>query len=38
MSQSIFQQYYSKPDFADRYVNDEANAIDVIIPVFHTNE
>ena len=35
---SIFQEYYSEQVFTDRFENDPSNAIDVIIPVFHTNE
>jgi hypothetical protein len=38
MSQSIFEQYYSKPEFIDRYSSNSDEAIDVIIPVYHTNE
>lgn len=35
---SIFQEYYTPQEFTDRFANNSANAIDVIIPVFHTNE
>ncbi len=35
---SIFKTYYETPAFVDRYLNDPANAVDVIIPVVHTNE
>jgi hypothetical protein len=35
---SIFQEYYTNQPFVDRYALDSANAVDVIIPVFHTNE
>ena len=35
---SIFKEYYSEQAFIDRFENDASNAIDVIIPVFHTNE
>lgn len=35
---SIFQEYYSEQEFTDRFISDPANAIDVIIPVYHTNE
>ncbi len=35
---SIFQEYYSKQEFKDRFVADPSDAIDVIIPVYHTNE
>jgi hypothetical protein len=35
---SIFKEYYSDHEFVDRYVTDVSNGIDVIIPVYHTNE
>jgi len=35
---SIFQRYYSKEEFSDRFVKNLDEAIDVIIPVLHTNE
>jgi hypothetical protein len=35
---SIFSHYYEGSPFIDRYPNDAANAVDVIIPVIHTNE
>lgn len=35
---SIFQQYYRNEAFTDRYERDRENAVDVIIPVVHTNE
>lgn len=35
---SIFQEYYSKQEFVDKYIQDPTDAIDVIIPVYHTNE
>lgn len=35
---SIFQEYYSEQSFTDRFVEDPSNAIDVVIPVYHTNE
>lgn len=35
---SIFSEYYGEQLQKDRYLDDEANAVDVIIPVFHTNE
>jgi hypothetical protein len=35
---SIFKEYYSQPEFKDRYVENPENAIEVIIPVYHTNE
>ena len=36
--QSIFAQYYGEEPFFDRYANDHTDAVDVIIPVIHTNE
>ena len=35
---SIFQEYYSDQKFVDRFEADSTHAIDVIIPVYHTNE
>lgn len=35
---SIFAQYYSDEPFVDRYAIDRTDAVDVIIPVIHTNE
>ncbi len=35
---SIFRQYYSGEPIQDRFVKDPSGAIDVIIPVIHTNE
>lgn len=35
---SIFREYYENPPFVDRYASDPGGAIDVIIPVMHTNE
>lgn len=35
---SIFSDYYKHPDFSDRFEKESASGIDVIIPVFHTNE
>lgn len=35
---SIFQKYYSPQKFIDRYTKDKKNAVDVIIPLMHTNE
>jgi uncharacterized protein Smg (DUF494 family) len=35
---SIFEEYYSEQKLVDRYLNDKENGIDVIIPVYHTNE
>lgn len=37
-SKSIFQIYYETPPFVDRYQDDSARAVDVIVPVIHTNE
>ncbi len=36
--QSIFKTYYETPAFVDRYQDSLANAVDVIVPVIHTNE
>jgi hypothetical protein len=38
MSESIFQRYYREEPFEDRFARDPSGAIDVIIPVIHTNE
>src|SRR5678815_1931748 len=38
MSESIFQRYYRSETFEDRFARDPSGAIDVIIPVIHTNE
>jgi hypothetical protein len=38
MNHSIFKEYYSDQFFYDRYVDDQTNSVDVIIPVYHTNE
>lgn len=35
---SIFEKYYLKEPFKDRFEWDRENAIDVIIPLMHTNE
>jgi hypothetical protein len=35
---TIFSEYYLKQDFIDRFEVDELNGVDVIIPVYHTNE
>jgi len=35
---SIFKKYYGPQTFIDRFKNDTAEAVDVIIPVYHTNE
>jgi glycosyltransferase involved in cell wall biosynthesis len=36
--QSIFQKFYSEQPFNDRYQKDKSNAVEVIIPIIHTNE
>jgi len=35
---SIFREYYADKPFIDRYLTEAKDAIDVIIPVVHTNE
>jgi len=35
---SIFQRYYANEPFEDRFVKDPTDAMDVIIPIIHTNE
>lgn len=35
---SIFREYYTEMPFIDRYLTDPDSAIDVVIPVIHTNE
>jgi hypothetical protein len=35
---SIFSEFFKPGEFADRYAVDRARAIDVIIPIIHTNE
>ena len=35
---SIFKEYYTDQKFVDRYSSDSSGAVDVIIPVYHTNE
>ena len=37
-SDSIFRRYYSQEQFQDRFLTDPADAMDVVIPVIHTNE
>ena len=37
-NRSIFKTYYELPDFLDRYLDNPTGAVDVIIPVIHTNE
>lgn len=35
---SIFKEYYSDKPFVDRFIAEPTRAVDVIIPVIHTNE
>lgn len=35
---SIFRTYYTPQAFSDRYARDPQSAVDVVIPVLHTNE
>ncbi len=35
---SIFERYYTDETFHDRYTEEPENAVDVIIPVIHTND
>jgi len=35
---SIYQEYYAKNDFIDRFEEGKSEGIEVIIPVYHTNE
>lgn len=35
---SIFRRYYSKESFRDRFLTGPQDAVDVIIPIVHTNE
>jgi hypothetical protein len=35
---SIFREYYADKPFIDRYLTEAKDAVDVIIPVIHTNE
>lgn len=35
---SIFKEYFSEQAFEDRFLKNETEGIDVIIPVYHTNE
>ena len=37
-TRSIFQRYYAKEPLSDRFAADPRNAVDVIIPIIHTNE
>jgi hypothetical protein len=36
--QSIFARYYSQEPFVDRYARDREGAVDIVIPVLHSNE
>lgn len=38
MTESIFQRYYANEPFEDRFASDPTDAMDVIIPIIHTNE
>jgi len=38
MTSSIFEEYYASRPFEDRFARDPSNAIEIIIPVIHTNE
>jgi hypothetical protein len=38
MTESIFQRYYRPEQFEDRFAKNPSGAIDVLIPVIHTNE
>jgi hypothetical protein len=35
---SIFERYYRAEPFVDRFATERAQAVDVIIPIIHTNE
>lgn len=35
---SIFAEYYQPTEIVDRFATDRARAVDVIIPIIHTNE
>lgn len=35
---SVFQEYYSQQPLVDRFASDPTDAVDVIIPIIHTNE
>lgn len=37
-STSIFTEYYADTSFVDRFANDPKDAVDVIIPIIHSNE
>jgi len=36
--QSTFKLLYSEEPFVDRYADNPANAVDIVIPIIHTNE
>jgi hypothetical protein len=36
--QSIFGRYYTQEPFVDRYVENSDGAVDIVIPVLHSNE
>ena len=38
MNNSIFQEYYKEQPFYDRLHDNKSEPVDIIIPVFHTNE
>jgi len=35
---SIFEEYYKPKEFTDRFLGNSEQSVDVIIPVYHTNE
>ena len=35
---SIFRSYFTQESFFDRFVSDSSDAVDVLIPVMHTND
>jgi glycosyltransferase involved in cell wall biosynthesis len=35
---SIFSEYYGQQQFVDRFTTDASRAVDVLIPIIHTNE
>jgi len=35
---SIFREYYTETPSKDKYIENQADAVDVIIPIVHTNE
>jgi len=38
VKKSIFNEYYQQVEFKDLYSSDPTDAVDIIIPVIHTNE